>query len=421
MSTPPIPPASDAARLFQLDPTLVFLNHGSFGSTPREIHAAQHQAQAHVERDPVRFFVEELDGAMDAARDALAPLLRASPGDLAFFPNATQAVATALDNLAPMLRPGDEVLATEHEYPACMNNLRRVAARAGARVVTAPVPFPLTSPEEVEREVLSRVTDRTRIALISHVTSSSGLVLPLAKLCGTLESRGVVTVADGAHGIGFVPLDLPSLGCSYYATNCHKWLFAPKGVAVLWCRPDRRAAAFPGGGPVRPMVLSNNAEKPKPGRDQFRTEFDYVGTTDLSAILTLPACVAFASRVAGGFDALMARNRALALEGRDIILRALGVPAPAPDIMLSALSTIPLPRHDPDRAARLAARPSLYHDALQDILIRRWRIQVPVWSTPPGSPNRVVRISAQIYNTRAQYEHLAAALLAELQAERASA
>lgn len=417
---PTIPSPSPHARHFQLDPDLVYLNHGSFGAVPRVVHDAQRAYQARIERDAVTFFVEQIDAEMDKARAGVAPLLNVSPADIAFVPNATQGVATVLDNIAPMLRPGDELLANTHEYPACLNNLRRVAARTGAVVVAADLPFPVASPEQITDAMLARATPRTKLALISHTTSPSGLVLPVTQIVRALEDRGVLTLVDGAHGIGFVPVDLPAIGCSFYTTNCHKWLCAPKGTALLYVRADRRARPFPGASDhFRPMVLSNNAEKPKPGRDQFHTEFDYLGTADPSAIMALPDAVRFMDGLLpGGLPAVMRHNRDLVLAGRRILCERLGVVPPAPESMLGPLCTLHLPRHPADLAARLAARPSLYHDALQDAILARWKVQVPLWSAPIGSPNRVVRISGQVYNTPEQYEYLAQALLAELAAER---
>lgn len=415
----PLPRPSEFARHFQLDPGMVFLNHGSFGATPRIVHDAQRGFMAEIERDPVAFFVERLSDEFDKARAAIAPLLGCGTGDIVFVPNATQAVATVLDNLAPMLKPGDEVLANTHEYPACMNNLRRIAGRAGATVVVPELPFPVKSADELAGAILGSVTPRTRVAMISQTTSPSGLVLPITKIVRALEDRGIITIVDGAHGVGFTPLDIASYGCSYYTTNCHKWLCTPKGVAVLYVREDRRGAPYPGaGGAFRPMVLSNMAEKPRPGRSHFHTEFDYVGTTDVSAIMTIAPTIAFLQGlVPGGLAGVMERNHALVIRGRDTICRVLGTEPAAPDALLGSLATIPLPRHPAELAARLAQRPTRYHDALQDRLVQHWKIQVPLWSAPPGSPNRVVRISAQIYNTPEQYEYLAGALREELAGE----
>jgi isopenicillin-N epimerase len=411
--TPRLPAPSDLARHFALDPEVVFLNHGSFGACPRAVLDAQSEFRARMEREPIKWFVETQPGLMDEAREALAAFVRCPADDLVFLPNVTQAVATILENLESQLKPGDELLAPGHEYPACMNNLRRAAARTGAAVVTAVLPFPVRSPDDIVDAVLGKVTPRTRVCLISHVTSPSGLILPVERIVPELERRGVVTIVDGAHAAGFVPcLDVAALGCSFYTNNCHKWLCSPKGSAFLYIREDRQ-------NDFRPLALSNNAERPRPGRKHLLTEFDYVGTTDQTAYLTVPAAIkTMAALVPGGWPEIIRRNHDLVIRGRDTICKTIGVEPPAPDSMLGSLSTMLLPEHAPERLARLMARSSRYHDALQDALVDRHHIQVPVWSIA-GDSRRVIRISAQAYNSPAQYEYLAGALSEELERERA--
>lgn len=410
-TTPRLPAPSDLFRHWCLDPEVVFLNHGSFGACPRAVLEYQSDLRARMEREPIKWFVETLEPLMDEARTALAALVNCRPPDLVFIPNATQAAATILAHLEPTLKPGDELLTTAHEYPACMNNLRRTAARTGAKVVTVPVPFPLASPDEVVASVLGGVTPRTRVLLISHVTSPSGLVLPVQKIVPELERRGIACIVDGAHAPGFIPVDLTALNASFYTANCHKWICSPKGSALLFIREDRQKD-------FRPLALSNNAEKPKPGRKHLLTEFDYVGTADPTAYLSVPAAIkTMASLVPGGWPEVMRRNRELVLRSRDVVCRAIGVKPPAPDSMIGCLTTIFLPPHEPQRHARVMARPSRYHDALQDVLVSKHRIQVPVWAVQ-GESRRLIRLSAQLYNAPAQYEHLAAALADELEAER---
>lgn len=399
-------------RHWTLDPEVVFLNHGSFGACPRAVLERQTEIRARMEREPVRFFVRELEGLVDEARTALAAFVKCPAEDLVFIPNATQAVATIMANLEGSLKPGDELLVPAHEYPACVNIMNRAAARTGARVVRCQIPFPLASADEAADAVLGAATARTRVLLISHVTSPSGLVLPVERIVPELERRGVATIVDGAHAPGFVAgLDVAALGCSFYTANCHKWVCSPKGSAFLFIRRDRQEG-------FRPLALSNSAERPKPGRKHLLTEFDYVGTTDQSAFLSIPAAIrTMGSMVPGGWPEVMRRNRDLVLRGRDAVCAAIGARPPAPDGMIGGLSTIFLPPHDPERHARLMARPSAYHDALQDALVERHRIQVPVWAVP-GENRRLIRISAQLYNSPEQYRYLAEALARELEAER---
>src|SRR6185295_19572537 len=209
-----------------------------------------------------------------------------------------------------------------------------VAAHGGARVVVAPLPFPLASPDEVVDAVLARVTPLTRLALLDHVTSPTGLVLPIERLIAELSRRNVEVLVDGAHAPGMLPLDLNTLGATYYSGNCHKWLCAPKGSAFLWTRHDRQPD-------VRPLTISHGATAVRPGRSRFRLEFDWTGTSDPTAWLTVPKAIEYlGSLMAGGWPALMARNHSLALDARRLLCAAAGTAPPCPDEMVGSLAAI---------------------------------------------------------------------------------
>ena len=273
-----------------------------------------------------------------------------------------------------------------------------MAARAGARVVVAAVPFPLSSPDVVVERVLAAVTARTRLALLDHVTSATGLVLPLARLVTELAGRGVDALVDGAHAPGMLPVDLTALGAAYYSANCHKWICAPKGSAFLHVRRDRQAG-------VRPLSISHGATDDRSDRSRFRLEFDWTGTDDPTAYLCVPEALRVMSgALPGGWPAVMARNRSLALRARELMVEALRTTMPAPESMIGSLAAVPLPA--------LTTPVPRRRDPLQMALLERG-IEVPVtrW---PGGTQRAIRVSAQLYNAVGDYEKLAAAL-AELQ------
>jgi isopenicillin-N epimerase len=383
-------------RFWGLDPEIVFLNHGSFGACPRPVLEAQQRLREHIEREPVRFFVRELEGRLDTARRELADFVGTDPGDLVFVPNATYAVNSVLRSLK--LNPGDELLTTNHEYNACKNALEFAAGRSGARVTVAQVPFPIHSPDQVIAAVVDTVTPRTRLALIDHITSQTGLVFPVADLVAKLAERGVDTLVDGAHAPGMLPLDVGAVGAAYYTGNCHKWLCAPKGAAFLVVRPDRQPA-------VRPLAISHGANSARQDRSRYQIEFGYTGTDDPTAFLCVPEAIRFlGSLFEGGFEELMQRNHKLLLEARDIVCDVLGCDPPCPDSMLGTLAAIPIP----DGSSTPPASP-LYCDPIQDELLERHRIEVPVipWPRPP---KRVLRISSQVYNRVEHYHQLAKAL-----------
>ena len=390
-------------ELWPLERGVIFLNHGSFGACPTEVLRHQAALRDEMEAEPVRFLSRELDDRLAGARQALAAFVGADADDLAFVANATGGVNAVLRSLR--FSPGEELLTTDHAYNACRNALDFAAGRAGARVVVATIPFPLASPDEVVEAVLAHVTPRTRLALLDHITSPTGLVLPIERLVAALAGRGVEVLVDGAHAPGMVPLDLGALGTAYYSGNCHKWLCAPKGSAFLWVRRDRQPD-------IRPLAISHGASATRPGRSRFRLEFDWTGTDDPTAWLAVPGAIEYlGSLLPGGWPELMARNRALALEARRLLCAATGTAPPCPEEMVGALASIILP--DGPTTEIGWRRP----DPLQRRLYDGWDIEVPVMSWP-AAPRRLMRISAQLYNGPADFERLAEALRRELAAER---
>jgi isopenicillin-N epimerase len=305
-----------------------------------------------------------------------------------------------------VFKAGDEILVTDHEYNACRNVVDFVAERSGARVVVAKVPFPVRSEEEIMGPILEAVTARTRMALVDHVTSQTALVMPMARIVRELEGRGVAVLVDAAHAPGMVPLNLGKLGASYYTGNCHKWICAPKGAALLYVRRDRQAE-------VRPTVISHGANSPRKDRSRFQIEFGWAGTWDPTAMLSVPKAIEYMGALRpGGWKEVMARNRELALAGRRILCEALGIEAPCPDGMIGSIASVPIA----DGKTTKAPKTPLYLDPLQERLFAKWRIEVPVipWPSPP---KRLLRISAQLYNSVGDYERLAEGLVMELRRE----
>ncbi len=281
----------DLRARFALDPDVAFLNHGSFGACPREVLRVQEELRARMERQPVRFLARELPALLDDARVPLAAFVGTAPERLAFVHNATAAVNAVLRWLP--LSPGDELLTTDHVYNACNNVLREAASAAGARVVTARVPFPLPDDDAVVDAVLAAVTPRTRLCLLDAVTSPTALVFPVARLVRVLRERGVETLVDAAHAPGQVPLDVDAIGAAWLTGNCHKWMFAPKGAGFLAVRADKLEV-------TRPAVISHGANAPVGERSRFRLEFDWIGTTDPTPWLAVPAAIEAGARLVDG-------------------------------------------------------------------------------------------------------------------------
>lgn len=390
-----VPHPSEFQNFWHLDREINFLNHGAFGACPLPVLEAQQRLRQQMESQPLRFFDREFEGLLDAARKELAEFIGADAWDLVFVPNATTGVNAVLRSLK--FADGDELLTTDHEYNACRNAIDFVASQTGAKVVVAKVPFPIASPKQVVEAVMEKVSPRTRLALIDHVTSQTGLIFPIKEIVNELTKRGVDTLIDGAHALGMLPLNLREIGATYYTSNCHKWLCAPKGAGFLYVKQEKQSE-------IRPLTISHGANSTRTDKSRFQVEFDWMGTDDPTAYLCVPEAIKFmGSLLAGGWTELMARNRAMALAGREKLCQALGISPPSPEEMIGAMAAMPLPETAPYPEKPLLILP------LRDALFKEFGIEVPVivW---PAAPKQIIRISAQIYNTPAQYEYLALAI-----------
>ena len=354
-------------ELFLLDPDVVFLNHGSYGACPRPVFEAYQRLQRELERNPVEFLGRDrrFPELHDAARDELAGYVGADPENLVFVPNATTGVNVVASTLG--LEPGDEVVITDHEYGAVDLLWRVVCERSGARLVRVAVPLPTVN---VGATVLAAITPRTRALVVSHVTSPTALVFPVDELCRRAREAGVLTVVDGAHAPGQVPLRLDELGADFYAGNCHKWLCAPKGAGFLYARPEHHAH-------LDPPVLSWDFEAAG-----FAERHRYQGTRDPAAYLAVPAAIRFQAEHA--WDDVQARCHALADTARLGIAELTGLaPLSGADGFVQMVAS-ELPPCDPA--------------AVQRRLREEHRIEAPVreWNG-----RILIRISVQAYNDAA--------------------
>ena len=386
-----------------LDPETIYLNHGSFGACPRRVLEAQSRIRDLLEHQPSRFFSSEAPRLLERARQALAAFVGCDADDLVLISNATQAINSVLGSLE--VAPGDRIVFTDHEYNATRNIIHHAGERLGCDVVTLTLPFPALSSEEIAHAILNEIPDRTRLVVLDHVTSQTGMILPLAQILPALRTRGIEVLIDGAHAPGMLPLDIAELAPAYYTGNCHKWICAPKGAAFLYVRRDLQ-------GSVRPNQISHGANSGLKGHDRFRAEFDWTGTDDPSARIVISDALDFMDELLpGGWPEVMERNHALCVLGREIITDALGTSPACPEEMLGSLASIPLPEtaNYPSPETLSALDP----DPIHRDLLEHHRIEVPILRCP-AHPTRMVRISAQLYNQRSDYESLARALVALL-------
>ena len=315
----------DVRAEWQLDPDFLTVNHGSFGATPLVVRAEQDAWRARMEAQPTRF-MSQLPALLREAADRLGLFVGAEGRDIAFLDNATTCCNAVLRSVT--LAPGDEVLVLSHVYGAVRNTVRFVTERAGAKMTEAAIPFPGTTEDGVVAAVAGALTERTRLAVIDHITSASALVLPVARIVTACRAAGVPVLVDGAHAPGQIDLDIPVIGADWYTGNCHKWPCAPKGSAFLWAAAERQAG-------LHPTVISHGLGQ------GFLTEFDWTGTRDPSAALSVPAALEFHERL-GGAD-LRARNRTLAAEGAALVARRLNTETGTSGPMAGAMGLVRLP------------------------------------------------------------------------------
>ena len=364
------------ASAWALDPAVAYLNHGSFGATPVPVLAEQQRLRTAMERNPVSFLVHRLPELLDAVRAEVAAFLGADQEGLVFVDNATTGTQTVIAQVR--LGPGDEVLATDHCYPAVLAQLRRATEAAGARLEIASVPLPAPSRAEVAEAVLARLTARTRLLVVDHVASCSGLVFPVEEIVAECRRQVVPVLVDGAHASGMLPVDIRRLGPDFWTGNMHKWVCAPKASAALCVAPQWRDS-------LRPLVASHGVA------DGFWPAFDWTGTRDPTALLAVPAALDFFGRA--GWASVREHNNELARRGAELVAERIGTSAPPADSLAAAMRLVPLARPLSEDEARA---------------LERWLLDlgvvVPV--TYHGGW-RWLRLSAQLYNTLSEYERLA--------------
>jgi isopenicillin-N epimerase len=380
---------------FLLDPDIVFLNHGSFGACPAEVFETYQRWQRELERNPVEFLGRRSAGLLHGARERLATLMGAAAADLVFVPNATTGVNIVARSLR--LQPGDEVLATDHEYGACDATWQRMCKEAGAHYRRVCIPLPFETQTWADR-VMDAVGPRTRMIFSSHITSTTALIFPVAELCARARQRGIATLIDGAHAPGHVSVDLAAIGADFYTGNCHKWLCAPKGAAFLHVRPELQAA-------IDATVVSwgyvaeGAAAGGHTGFDAYtgvtplERRLQWQGTRDISAFLAVTAAIDFQAR--HDWPSWQARCHAMACETLHRMRARNGLPPAAPDTAYGQMVTLPV------------AVDAAGADGLRRWLFEQHHIEVPV--TVHGGAV-FVRVSVQAYNTQADLDALVHAL-----------
>jgi isopenicillin-N epimerase len=390
-------PDWDLSAHFALDPTLTFLNHGSFGACPRPILEEQARYRSALEANPMRFFLRDLVPHLDRNRQALATFTGCAPEDLVFVNNTTTGINAILRSLRFV--PGDEILTTNMGYLGVNNAVANTARQTGARVVSVTLPFPDPEDDAIVAAIMAGITPATRLCVVDHICSPTAFILPLERIVSAVEAAGVPCVVDGAHAVGQVDLQLDRLGASYYVSNCHKWLCTPKGSAFLHVRRDRQDG-------LHPLTVSLGYSAGGKLRPRLWEEFDWQGTQDPTAVCCIAGSIAwFEQNVPGGWPALRQRNRKIALEVREHLCNTLRVPSLCSENFVGSMAIVPLPGPVKDP---ILIGGVLKVDPLYDALCQRgFAVYLSYF---PAHPQRHLRISVQAYNTFEQYRQLGLAL-----------
>jgi isopenicillin-N epimerase len=369
---------------FLLDPAVAYLNHGSFGATPAPVFEEYQRWQRELEREPVEFLSRRHDDLLAHARQVLAAYLHAAADDVVYTTNATTSINIVARSL--QLGPGDEVLASDHEYGACDRTWRFLAGRRGFRYVRQPIRLPLRSLADFADQFWAGVTPQTRLVFLSHITSPTAVVFPVAEICRRARSAAILTVIDGAHAPGQVNLDLPALGVDFYAGNLHKWLCAPKGAGFLYARPEVQQL-------LTPLVVSWGFESETPGKSRLIDYFQWAGTRDIAAFLTVPAAIEF--QHGNQWDRVRLECHALLGEA----LAGISALASTESLYASDSWYVQM------AAAELPSSADVKR--LQARLYEVFRVEVPLLE---WNDRKLIRVSVQGYNARRDVDRLLDAL-----------
>ena len=388
-----------AARHWKFEDGIVCLNHGSFGAVPLPVQIAENNVRQRLRDNAFDHLVFEHGGLLSQAhtglmeenRHHLADLVHADTEGFVLTQGATDGVNAVFRSLRERgyFKPGDEILITSHTYNACANVAHETAALTGAKVVVADLPFPVESAGQIRSVVSNIITDKTKLAMIDHIPSIQAYISPIEDVVADMKARNVPVLVDGAHALAQVPLNLDRLGADFYVGNCHKWFCAPPGSGFLSVAPKWREV-------IHPTVLSHGYNDESPELSPLVKMFAWTGTRDYSSMFVLKEAHQFLDSLSSqGMWDMVASNRALVREGYGLLLDTLKQKPNVPEDMMGTMATVILP---PCEALAVKQRLRDEHGFVTQLLP----------NAVNGRP--ILRISAHAYNSRSQYEKLAAAL-----------
>ncbi len=387
---------------WDLDTSKMQLNHGAFGATPKFVLEKQTEYRNEMERHLLRYFMRDHENFMIESKEKTGQFLGMSPHNFVFVQNATQGVNTILHSLSP--EKDDEWLITSLNYGACVQTFKWYAQKYGVKLNTALINYPIIDENEIVENVLAAVTPNTRLILLDHITSATGIILPIEKIISKLAEKNITILVDGAHAPGMLPIDIEKLNADYYVGNAHKWICSPKGSAVLFVRPDRQNE-------VAPLQISHYHDRNIGTKNNWSDQFTMTGTIDYSPYRCVPTAIDFfENNFENGWQGVREYNRSLALVARNLLAEMLETSLPAPDNMIGNIANVLV-----NADVTPPAYGYNYSEGLQDKLYNDFGIEVPIFylkNHRTGKTEQYVRIACQLYNSLEQYRELGEAIIA---------
>lgn len=379
---------------FPIKAQTVPLNHGSFGKCPTEIIRFRNELSDELETLSTVFFTRRSGEMLENSRSVLADFTGVPVEDIVFVKNATTGVNTVLNSIP--FKKSDEVITTDLIYSSCRNLLNRLKEKSGISVKTVKIDLFPENSKEIFEKIISEVTEKTRLIFIDHVASESALIMPVQKIAQFAEKKGIDVLVDGAHAPGMIPLQIKKLGVTDYTGNCHKWICAPKGSAFLYVKPEKQDG-------LTPRIISNHFRKGASANERFHNSFDWQGTMDYISYICIGRTIEFIERsIEGGWSEVMKRNHKLVIKGRAIICEKMGIKEWAPDELTGSITTLKL-----NSKAVIDEKTGL--DVIQLELFDRFGIEALITTIYP-TDNRILRLSAALYNCEDDYVKLGDAL-----------
>ena len=367
---------------FLLDPDITFLNHGSYGACSKTVFKEYQDWQQKLENQPVQFMTNQVYSAMETSRESMSQFVGCDIEELVFFQNPTTAVTNVIYNLD--LKPGDEVLMSNHEYGALVRAWKMWGKKTGVKIIQQDISMPVTTEENFIEDFWTGVTDQTKVIFLSHITSSTALIFPIEKIIKLAKEQNILTIIDGAHVPAHIPLNIHELGCDFYTGACHKWLCAPKGSSFLFVKKEHQDW-------VKPVVVSWGKDGDDPTPSEFIQNFQWQGTRDMSAFLTIPTAINFYIKEIRPYQESCKKIIQDTYSEFPSVLNT--EPISAGKEWLAQLLAHPLPKNIPSN--------------LKKGLWEKYRIEIPVFE---WNGQEFVRVSIQVYNTQKDVDLLMSAL-----------